>query len=162
MRMPRPESETLGFLYDRLIGDDPERVASYERALTNAEVATAIYELRTEAGLSQRALAERVGTTASVICRLEDADYDGHSLSMLRRVADAVGRRVAISFPPKETTKPKTTGRVLLAKAEAPGTGTTEAVKVKPQSLPNKILNEPRAVAKKALAKNAKGKAGEE
>src|SRR3954469_24512908 len=98
--MPRPRSETLGYLYDRFIGDDPERVASFENAKANAEVAGAIYALRTEAGLSQRALAERVGTTASVICRLEDADYDGHSLSMLRRVAAALGRRVEIRFPP--------------------------------------------------------------
>jgi len=98
--MPRPKSKTLGYLYDRFIGDDPEQVASYEKAVTNAEVAGAVYALRTEAGLSQRALAERVGTTASVICRLEDADYDGHSLSMLRRVAAAVGRRVEITFPP--------------------------------------------------------------
>jgi transcriptional regulator with XRE-family HTH domain len=102
--MPRPDSKSLGYLYDRFIGDDPERVASFEDAKTNAEVATAIYELRTAAGLSQRALAERVGTTASVICRLEDADYDGHSLTMLRRVASALGRRVAISFPPATTT----------------------------------------------------------
>jgi transcriptional regulator with XRE-family HTH domain len=99
MIMPRPESKTLGYLYDRYIGDDPERIASYEEALSNAELAVAIYELRTEAGLSQRALAERVGTTASVICRLEDAEYEGHSLSMLKRVAAALGRRVEISFP---------------------------------------------------------------
>jgi transcriptional regulator with XRE-family HTH domain len=100
MTMPRPESKTLGSLYDRFIGDDPERVASYENARANAEVAGAIYRLRTEAGLSQRELAVRVGTTASVICRLEDADYEGHSLSMLRRIAAALGRRVEISFPP--------------------------------------------------------------
>jgi transcriptional regulator with XRE-family HTH domain len=100
MNMPRPESRTLGYLYDRFIGDDPEQIASYEKALTNAEVATAIHALRTEAGLSQRALAKRVGTTASVICRLEDADYEGHSLSMLRRVAAAVGKQVAILFLP--------------------------------------------------------------
>jgi ribosome-binding protein aMBF1 (putative translation factor) len=86
-------------LFDRFIGDDPERVASYERARANATVAQAIYDLRTEAGLGQRALAQRVGTTASVICRLEDADYEGHSLSMLRRVAAALGRRVEITFP---------------------------------------------------------------
>ena len=78
--MPRPESEALGYLYDRFIGDDPEHIASYEKARAESAVASAIYALRTEAGLSQRALADRVGTTASVICRLEDADYDGHSL----------------------------------------------------------------------------------
>ena len=97
---PRVRSQGLQALIDRHIGDDPERIASYERARANAEVAQAIYDLRTEAGLSQRALAERVGTTASVICRLEDADYDGHSLSMLRRVAAALGRRVTIVFTP--------------------------------------------------------------
>jgi ribosome-binding protein aMBF1 (putative translation factor) len=100
--MPRPRSETLGYLYDRFIGNDPERVASYEAAKANAEVAGAIYRLRTEAGLSQRELALRVGTTASVICRLEDADYEGHSLSLLRRVAAALGRQVKISFPGAE------------------------------------------------------------
>ena len=42
---------------------------------------------RTEAGLSQKELAEMIGTTQSVISRLEDADYEGHSLSMLSRIA---------------------------------------------------------------------------
>src|SRR4051794_40224792 len=93
-------SDTLQHLFDRYVGDDPERVAAYERAVADAHVARQIYQLRTEAGLSQRELAARVGTTASVICRLEDADYDGHSLAMLRRVAAAVGRRGGIRFPP--------------------------------------------------------------
>jgi len=39
-----------------------------------------------------------VGTTASVICRLEDAEYDGHSLAMLRRIAEALGKRVEVRF----------------------------------------------------------------
>jgi len=69
-----------------------------EQALFDTEVASMIYNLRTEAGLSQRALAKRIGTTASVICRLEDADYEGHSLAMLRRIAAALGKRVEIRF----------------------------------------------------------------
>ena len=104
----------LGYLKDRYIGDDPERIASYEAALANAQVASDIYRLRTEAGLSQRELAARVGTTASVVCRLEDAEYEGHSLSMLRRVAAALGRRVEIRFPeadPIDPAPPKNTGR---------------------------------------------------
>jgi transcriptional regulator with XRE-family HTH domain len=56
--------------------------------------------LRTKAGLSQRQLAKLVGTTASVICLLEDADYQGHSLSMLRRIAAALNHRVEIRFMP--------------------------------------------------------------
>ncbi len=88
----------MRFLRDRYVGDDPERVASFEIALANAVVARDIYRLRTEAGLTQAWLAQRVGTAASVICRLEDAEYEGHSLSMLRRVAAALGKRVEVRF----------------------------------------------------------------
>jgi len=48
-----------------------------------------------------------VGTTASVICRLEDADYDGHSLGMLRRIAAALDKRVQIRFVPVRTRSAK-------------------------------------------------------
>jgi transcriptional regulator with XRE-family HTH domain len=57
--------------------------------------------LRTKAGLSQRQLANRVGTSASAICRLEDADYEGRSLSVLKRIAEALDKRVEIRFAPK-------------------------------------------------------------
>jgi transcriptional regulator with XRE-family HTH domain len=89
-------------LYDRYVGDDPKQVEAYEQALADATVAQAIYDLRTKAGLSQKELAARVGTTASAISRLEDANYEGHSLSMLRRIAAAVGQRVEVKFVPVE------------------------------------------------------------
>ncbi len=41
-----------------------------------------------------------MGTTASVICRLEDADYEGHSMAMLRRIAAALKKRVEVRFVP--------------------------------------------------------------
>ena len=75
-----------------------------ERA--NAEIARKIYDLRTAAGLSQRALAHLIGTTASVICRLEDADYEGHSLAMLQRIAAALNKRVEIRFVPRQAVRP--------------------------------------------------------
>ena len=71
-----------------------------EEARANDEVARRVRTLRTQAGLTQRELANRVGTTASVICRLEDADYHGHSLTMLQRIAAALGHRVEVSFVP--------------------------------------------------------------
>lgn len=92
------KSEALKFTYDRCVGNDPERMAMLEEELSNAEVASQIYKLRTTAGLSQRELAKRVGTTASVICRLENADYEGHSLSMLKRIATALEKRVEVRF----------------------------------------------------------------
>ncbi|MEK7409107.1 MAG: helix-turn-helix domain-containing protein [Acidobacteriota bacterium] len=91
-------SATLQHAHDLYVGEDPERRAAYEEELLNAEIASLLYRLRTAAGLSQRELARRVGTTASVICRLEDADYEGHSLAMLRRIAAALDRRLEIRF----------------------------------------------------------------
>jgi len=91
-------SSTVQFLYDRYVGDDPKRIEEYEQEVLNAEIARKIYDLRTKAGLSQRELVKKVGTTASTICRLEDADYDGHSLYMLKRIAEALDKRVEIRF----------------------------------------------------------------
>jgi DNA-binding XRE family transcriptional regulator len=96
----RPLSKSLQKAYDNYIGDDPELQAVYEQTLADSQVAQKIYDLRTNADLSQRALAKLVGTTASVICQLEDADYHGHSLSMLRRIAAALDKRVEIRFVP--------------------------------------------------------------
>ena len=93
------KSKSLQAAYDRYIGDDPERQQAFEQALADYDVARKIYDLRTNAGLSQRELARRIGTTASVICQLEDADYQGHSLMMLRRIA-ALDKRVEIRFVP--------------------------------------------------------------
>ncbi len=46
----------------------------------------------------QKQLAELVGTTQSMIASLEDADYEGHSLSMLQRIATAVKMRLEVRF----------------------------------------------------------------
>jgi transcriptional regulator with XRE-family HTH domain len=69
-------------------------------ARADEEIARNIRDLRTAAGLTQTQLAKLIGTTASVICRLEDADYEGHSLAMLRRIGGALSRRVEIRFVP--------------------------------------------------------------
>jgi len=63
-------------------------------------VARMIYEARAEAGQSQQALADFVDTKQQVIARLENADYDGHSLTMLQRIAEALGKKISLSFVP--------------------------------------------------------------
>ena len=93
-------SAALQYTYDRYIGHDPKRIREYEEEVVNAEIARKVYDLRTKAGLSQRELAKRVGTSASAICRLEDADYEGHSLYMLKRIAEAFDKRVELRFVP--------------------------------------------------------------
>ncbi len=63
------------------------------------ELVQLIYDLRTEAGLSQQALVERMGTTQSVISRLEEAGGAGNRIDALARVARALGRHLVVSFP---------------------------------------------------------------
>ena len=98
----RPTADAVVILHRRYYEGKPERLADLEKARANDQVARKIVDLRTQAGLSQRQLAKLVGTTASVICRLEDADYEGHSLAILNRIAAALNRRVEIRFVPAE------------------------------------------------------------
>lgn len=102
----RFQSEALQVVYEKIIGDDPQRQADFEQEVINVEAAQLIFDMRTKARLSQRELAKRVGTTASAICRLEDADYDGHTLAMVRRIAAALNRRLELRAVPIKTAPP--------------------------------------------------------
>lgn len=97
-------SDAVAILRRRYVGEDPARKASLEQERIHAKVARQIFDLRTRAGLSQKELAEKVQTTQSVISRLEDADYEGHSLSMLRRIADVLGAKIDVGLEPGNRT----------------------------------------------------------
>ena len=94
----RPTTDAVEILHRRYYRGRQARLVALERARAEDSAARKIAALRAEAGLTQRQLAQRVGTTASVICRLENADYEGHSLAMLQRIATALDRRVEIHF----------------------------------------------------------------
>jgi DNA-binding XRE family transcriptional regulator len=98
MARTKNTSPALQYVHRRFFAGQPARLAELEEARASAEVARQVYELRTRAKLTQKELAVRVGTTPSVISRLEDDDYDGHSLAMLRRIAAALNKRVEIRF----------------------------------------------------------------
>jgi ribosome-binding protein aMBF1 (putative translation factor) len=85
---------------DAITGNDPALRADIHEQKLNVLVAEMIHDARTAAKLSQAQLADIVGTTQSVISRLEDADYEGHSLSMLQRIADALHRRLEVRMVP--------------------------------------------------------------
>ncbi|MHC4444514.1 MAG: helix-turn-helix domain-containing protein [Planctomycetota bacterium] len=95
-------SDAVKILHGRYVKEDVERKASIETERVNAEVSRMIYDLRIEADLTQKELAQLVGTTQSVISRLEDADYDGHSLSMLSRIANVLQHKLTLIMTPKE------------------------------------------------------------
>ena len=100
MTKKRYTTDALEIIDHRFFAGKPERLAALEDARASAEIARTIYQLRTKAKLSQRELSELVGTSTSVICRLEDDDYEGHSLTMLRRIAAALNRRLEVRFLP--------------------------------------------------------------
>ena len=86
-------------------GPSAEARAAIEQDLALGQL---IYDLRTEAGLSQRALAERMGTTQSVISRLEEGGGGARNrLDTLARVAKALDRHLVVSFPEKVPTRLK-------------------------------------------------------
>jgi transcriptional regulator with XRE-family HTH domain len=95
---PKPTKDAVEILDRHYFKGKPEMQMLFEQERVNADVAQKAYDLRTAAGLTQRELADQVGTTASVICRLEDADYAGHSLTMLQRIAAALGKRMEVYF----------------------------------------------------------------
>lgn len=96
-------------ILDRIGGADPELREMIEEETVNAQVARMIYDARTEAGLSQQQLANLVGTRQSVIARLESTNYEGHSLSMLKRIAKALGQHLTVQMTPDPSRKAQLT-----------------------------------------------------
>ncbi len=92
--------------FDRYLEEqlrDPAFAARFRRAGEAWDVALQIAALRQKAGLSQKDLAKRLKTSQQQISRLESTGYEGHSLSTLRRVAEALHARVRIVLEPAET-----------------------------------------------------------
>ena len=87
---------------NRRYGNDADAQARLEQERVKSLAAGAIYNARIAAGLTQQQLAERVGTKQPVIARLEDADYDGHTIGMLNRIASALNQRLELRFVPSE------------------------------------------------------------
>jgi len=77
---------------------DPAVRATVEKDLALGQL---IYDLRSAAGLSQAALAKKMGTTQSVISRLEEGGGARNRLDTLARVAIALDRHLIVSFPEK-------------------------------------------------------------
>jgi transcriptional regulator with XRE-family HTH domain len=100
MMQRKRTTDAVKILRRRFFERKPEMLPLLEEERANAAIARKIYELRTAAGFTQEKLAKRLHTTTSVISRLEDSDYEGHSLSMLRRVATALDTRLELRFAP--------------------------------------------------------------
>src|SRR5436305_14866055 len=81
-------------------GIDPRtdpNVQAYRRPF---EIAQMIYDARIAAGLTQQQLADLIDTKQPVISQLESADYEGQSLAMLKRIAEALHLQVQLRLVP--------------------------------------------------------------
>jgi ribosome-binding protein aMBF1 (putative translation factor) len=94
-----PASEILFKRYYK--GKPASRLAEAQRVMADLALGDKIRALRERAGLTQVQLAAQIGSQPSHISRIEDADYDGHSVETLRRIAQALHTKLSIEFVPE-------------------------------------------------------------
>jgi transcriptional regulator with XRE-family HTH domain len=83
---------------------DPAFAKRFKHAGEAWDVALQITQLREQAGLSQKELARKLHTSQQQISQLESPSYEGHSLSMLRRLAEALDATVRVTLAPRGQT----------------------------------------------------------
>ena len=81
---------------------DPDTDVQMRQISEDLHIAQMIYDARTGAGMTQIQLAKAIGTTQSVISQLESAEYRGHSLTMLERIARALDYRLEVRLTPRK------------------------------------------------------------
>jgi len=93
--------------------EDPAFAERFEKAGNAWDVALQIAALREKAGLTQKELARKLKTSQQNVSRLESPAYEGHSLTMLRRVASVLGATVHVTLAPKKQSRLRSTIRNL-------------------------------------------------
>ena len=101
-RKKKVTTDAVEILHRRFIKGDRQKLRELEKIRQDLDIAEQIYKLRTSARLSQKQLAELVGTSQSAVSRLEDADYEGYSVKMLQKIAAAVHCGLKVQFIPNK------------------------------------------------------------
>lgn len=81
---------------------DADYCARFEAADQAWDIALQLAALRQARGLTQKQVAELLGTRQQAIARLEDPAYTGHSLSMVRKYVEALGASIRVTIVPSE------------------------------------------------------------
>ena len=79
---------------------DRQLTEIYQRELTRLQLANQIMKLREHAGLSQAALARRIGTKQTGVARMERSTYRGYTVSTLAKIAAATGAGLEVRLVP--------------------------------------------------------------
>ncbi len=98
MKSTRDFGKVIAFM----MASDKNLAQDIEDNIFDATIAMQVYDARMEAKLTQAELAKKLHTTQSVISRIEDADYDAHSLKLLKRIAAALDLKLSVEFRKKQ------------------------------------------------------------
>lgn len=98
----RKTSDGMEIIKQRF-GVDPRTNSDVQAFAEDFHIAQMVYDARQASGITQKALADAIGTTEAVIAAIEDADYDGDALSLLSRIADALHMKLRVELVPAET-----------------------------------------------------------
>ena len=83
-------------------GNYPGFDEGVERAYLDMLIGQAVYDARTEAGLTQAELAEKVGIPETIISEIEDADHEENdSLFILQQIAKVLNKQLEIRIVAK-------------------------------------------------------------
>lgn len=99
------KKDDLDRMTEKLLKKNPSLKEEFEKADQAWDIAFQIYDLRKKAGLTQKGLAELVGTKQSNIARIEDADYTSYTQKTLEKIAKALKARVEIRVVPLDSPK---------------------------------------------------------
>jgi ribosome-binding protein aMBF1 (putative translation factor) len=99
----RRKKDALDRTIEKLLKEDPSFQEELDQAGEAWDIAFQICDLRAKAGLTQKQLAEMVGTKQSNIARIESADYTGYTLKTLEKVTKALKARIHITIVPQDT-----------------------------------------------------------
>ena len=97
----KKRKDDLDRYIEKAIKRDPSLAERLDRVGQAWDIAFQVMNLRERAGLTQKQLADLVGTKQSNISRLESADYTGYTLRTLEKVTRALKARLEIRITPQ-------------------------------------------------------------
>lgn len=100
--MPTKRTNDGMEIIKKRFGIDPRTDENVQAYAEDFRIAQMIYDARQAAGLTQKELADAIGTAENVIAELEDADHEGESFTVLHRIADALHMKLRVELVPAD------------------------------------------------------------
>lgn len=101
-RTKKPITDAVA-LMDRWYGGTPEWDEAVAEEELSLQIGLAVHDLRGSAGLTQKQLAGLIGTSQSVVSRVEHADYEGSALEIFKRVCFALHKKVQVRHTTRQS-----------------------------------------------------------